>query len=93
MSRHKPRQHLTEELTDNWRNIWYWNKFEDTVWHWNFLKTKYETINDTIVEVIMYNLPLKNLRKTNENGLKTLSFNDKDKIKDKVNSTRFDFLV
>ncbi|RXH68029.1 hypothetical protein DVH24_028176 [Malus domestica] len=33
------------------------------------------------------------LRKTNENGLKTLSFNDKDKIKGKVNSTRIDFLV
>ena len=31
-------------------------------------------------------------RKTNENGLKTLSFNDKDKIKDKVNSIRFDFI-
>ena len=29
--------------------------------------------------------------KTNEKGLKTLSFNDKDKIKGKVNSTRFDF--
>ncbi|RXH68773.1 hypothetical protein DVH24_031106 [Malus domestica] len=33
-----------------------------------------------------------NKRKTNENGLKTLSFNDKDKIKGKVNSTRIDFL-
>ena len=32
-------------------------------------------------------------RKNNENGLKTLSFNDKDKIKGKVNSTRIDFLV
>ena len=32
-------------------------------------------------------------RKTNEKSLKTLSFNDKDKIKGKVNSTRFDFLV
>ncbi|RXI04493.1 hypothetical protein DVH24_038767 [Malus domestica] len=32
-------------------------------------------------------------RKTNEKGLKTLSFNDKDKIKGKVNSTRIDFLV
>ncbi|RXH88906.1 hypothetical protein DVH24_000505 [Malus domestica] len=31
--------------------------------------------------------------KTNENDLKTLSFNDKDKIKGKVNSTRIDFLV
>ncbi|RXH93964.1 hypothetical protein DVH24_016031 [Malus domestica] len=30
--------------------------------------------------------------KTNENGLKTLSFNDNDKIKGKVNSTRIDFL-
>ena len=27
-------------------------------------------------------------RKTNEKGLKPLSFNDKDKIKGKVNSTR-----
>ena len=33
------------------------------------------------------------IRKTNEKGLKTLNFNDKDKIKGKVNSTRFDFLV
>ena len=32
-------------------------------------------------------------RKTNEKSLKTLSFNDKDKIKGKVNSTRIDFLV
>ena len=32
-------------------------------------------------------------RKTNEKNLKTLSFNDKDKIKGKVNSTRFDFLL
>ncbi|CAN6579733.1 unnamed protein product [Malus baccata var. baccata] len=32
-------------------------------------------------------------RKTNENNLKTLSFNDKDKIKGKVNSTMIDFLV
>ncbi|RXH84457.1 hypothetical protein DVH24_027356, partial [Malus domestica] len=32
-------------------------------------------------------------RKTNEEGLKTLSFNDKDKIKGKVNSIRLDFLV
>ena len=32
-------------------------------------------------------------RKTNENGLKILSFNDKDKIKGKVNNTKFDFLV
>ncbi|CAN6545393.1 unnamed protein product [Malus baccata var. baccata] len=32
-------------------------------------------------------------RKTNEKGLKILSFNDKDKIKGKVNSIRFDFLV
>ena len=32
-------------------------------------------------------------RKTNEKVLKTLSFNDNDKIKGKVNSTRFDFLV
>ncbi|CAN6698465.1 unnamed protein product [Malus baccata var. baccata] len=31
-------------------------------------------------------------RKTNEKGLKTLSFNDKDKIKGKVNSTMIDFL-
>ncbi|CAN6564477.1 unnamed protein product [Malus baccata var. baccata] len=31
--------------------------------------------------------------KTNENDLKTLSFNDKDKIKGKVNSTMIDFLV
>ena len=31
--------------------------------------------------------------KTNENSLKTLSFNDKDKIKGKVNSTRINFLV
>ncbi|CAN6717961.1 unnamed protein product [Malus baccata var. baccata] len=30
--------------------------------------------------------------KNNENDLKTLSFNDKDKIKDKVNNTRIDFL-
>ena len=29
-----------------------------------------------------------NLMKTNENGLKTLSFNDKDKIKGKVNNTK-----
>ena len=34
-----------------------------------------------------------NQKKINEKGLKTLSFNDKDKIKGKVNSTRFDFLV
>ena len=34
-----------------------------------------------------------NIRKTNEKGLKTLSFNDKDKIKGKMNSTKFDFLV
>ena len=34
-----------------------------------------------------------NVRKTNEKGLKTLSFNDKDKIKGTVNSTKFDFLV
>ena len=34
-----------------------------------------------------------NIKKTNEKILKTLSFNDNDKIKDKVNSTRFDFLV
>ena len=33
------------------------------------------------------------LRKTNKNGLKTLSFNDKDKIKGKVNSTWIDILV
>ena len=33
------------------------------------------------------------LRKTNENGSKTLSFNDKDKIKGKVNGTKIDFLV
>ena len=32
-------------------------------------------------------------KKTNEKCLKTLSFNDKDKIKGKVNSTMFDFLV
>ncbi|CAN6576743.1 unnamed protein product [Malus baccata var. baccata] len=30
--------------------------------------------------------------KTNEKGLKTLSFNDKDKLKGKLNSTMFDFL-
>ena len=28
------------------------------------------------------------LRKTNEKGLKTFSFNDKDKIKGKVNSNK-----
>ncbi|RXH97388.1 hypothetical protein DVH24_007734 [Malus domestica] len=38
-------------------------------------------------------LTVKKLRKTNENGLKILSFNDKDKIKGKVISTRIDFLV
>ena len=32
-------------------------------------------------------------RKTNEKGLKTLSFNNNDKIKGKVNSTMFDILV
>ena len=31
--------------------------------------------------------------KMNENDLETLSFNDKDKIKGKMNSTRIDFLV
>ncbi|CAN6684372.1 unnamed protein product [Malus baccata var. baccata] len=31
--------------------------------------------------------------KTNENDLKTLSFNDKDKINGKVNSTMIDFLL
>ena len=34
-----------------------------------------------------------NLMKTNENGLKTLTFNNKDKIKDKMNSSMIDFLV
>ncbi|RXH91152.1 hypothetical protein DVH24_020175 [Malus domestica] len=33
------------------------------------------------------------IRKTNENNLKILSFNDKDKIKGKVNSTKIDFLI
>ncbi|RXH86658.1 hypothetical protein DVH24_021931 [Malus domestica] len=33
------------------------------------------------------------LMKTNEKGLKTFNFNDKDKIKDKVNSIKFDILV
>ena len=32
-------------------------------------------------------------KKTNEKGLKTSSFNDKDKIKGKVDSTMIDFLV
>ena len=35
----------------------------------------------------------KKIRKINEKCLKTLSFNDNDKIKGKVNSIRFDFLV
>ncbi|RXH70977.1 hypothetical protein DVH24_015599 [Malus domestica] len=35
----------------------------------------------------------KKRKKTNKNDLKTLSFNNKDKIKGKVNSTRVDFLV
>ena len=52
------RQHLTEELMDNWRNVWHCNKFEDKVWNWNFLKTRYEIVNDPIVEVILCNLPL-----------------------------------
>ncbi|RXH96397.1 hypothetical protein DVH24_008901 [Malus domestica] len=34
-----------------------------------------------------------NKRKINENDLKTLSFNDKDNIKGKMNSTMIDFLV
>ncbi|RXI03649.1 hypothetical protein DVH24_004301 [Malus domestica] len=38
-------------------------------------------------------LSVVNVKKTNEKGLKTLSFNDKDKIKGKVNSTRIEFLV
>ena len=33
------------------------------------------------------------IRKTNENDLKTLSFNDKDKIKGKENCARIDCLV
>ena len=33
------------------------------------------------------------IKKTNEKDLKTLSFNDNDKIKGKVNSTKIDFFV
>ncbi|CAN6582573.1 unnamed protein product [Malus baccata var. baccata] len=33
------------------------------------------------------------IRKTNENNLKILSFNDKDKTKGQVNSTKIDFLI
>ena len=33
------------------------------------------------------------LQKTNENSLKTLSFNDKNKIKGKMNGTIIDFLA
>ena len=41
----------------------------------------------------MGHLTAKMQKKTNEKDLKTLSFNDNDKIKGKVNSTKFDFLV
>ncbi|CAN6703295.1 unnamed protein product [Malus baccata var. baccata] len=43
-------------------------------------------------ETLFISFPLF-LRKTNKKGLKTLSFNDKDKINGKVNSTKIDFLV
>ncbi|CAN6560205.1 unnamed protein product [Malus baccata var. baccata] len=43
--------------------------------------------------IVRVKLPNHGSKKTNEKGLKTLSFNDKDKIKGKVNSTRIDFLV
>ena len=44
-----------EELTD--KKVWHCNKFEDNVWHWSFLKTSYEIINDLIIKVVLYNLP------------------------------------
>ncbi|RXH77305.1 hypothetical protein DVH24_023579 [Malus domestica] len=48
----------------------------------------YRWVSEDSVRGVLKQVKVFGLVKTNEKGLKTLSFNDKDKIKGKVNSTR-----